>query len=91
MPQIIWTILINYAFVNNSIQYKRSFVKLNPQSNTDFTQVTCVPLFYYTVKLGYNKLGYNELPVKRNKSFPLFLSKIYDYYNNELGYNEFGL
>ncbi len=31
----------------NSIQYKRSFVNINPQSNTDFTQVTCTVHFYY--------------------------------------------
>ncbi len=31
-----------------------------------------------TVKLGYNKLGYNELPVITNKSFPFFQSKIND-------------
>ena len=33
--------------LNNSIQYKRSFVNINPQSNTDFTQVTCTVHFYY--------------------------------------------
>jgi hypothetical protein len=34
--------------LNNSIRYKRSFVNINPQSNTDFTQVTCTVNFYYT-------------------------------------------
>jgi len=33
--------------LNNSIRYKRSFVNINPQSNTDFTQVTCTVHFYY--------------------------------------------
>ncbi len=32
-----------------------------------------------TVKLGYNELGYNELPVITNKSFPFFQSEINDY------------
>jgi hypothetical protein len=34
--------------LNNSIRYKRSFVNINPQSNTDFTQVTCTVHFYYS-------------------------------------------
>jgi hypothetical protein len=33
--------------LNNSIRYKRSFVNINPQSNTDFTQVTCTVHLYY--------------------------------------------
>jgi hypothetical protein len=32
--------------LNNSIRYKRSFVNINPQSNTDFTQVTCTVHLY---------------------------------------------
>ena len=36
--------------LNNSIRYKRSFVNINPQSNTDFTQVTCTVHFYYNAK-----------------------------------------
>ncbi len=39
--------------LNNSIRYKRSFVNINPQSNTDFTQVTCTVRFYYTLTI-YN-------------------------------------
>ena len=35
--------------LNNSIRYKRSFVNINPQSNTDFTQVTCTVHFYYNL------------------------------------------
>ncbi len=34
--------------LNNSIRYKRSFVNINPQSNTDFTQVTCTVHYYYS-------------------------------------------
>ena len=36
--------------LNNSIRYKRSFVNINPQSNTDFTQVTCTVHFYYSMR-----------------------------------------
>ena len=43
---------------------------------------------YYTVKLGYNELDYNELPVITNKFFQFFSPKIHIYYINELGYNE---
>jgi hypothetical protein len=42
--------------LNNSIRYKRSFVNINPQSNTDFTQVTCTVNFYYTVKKEHSHL-----------------------------------
>jgi hypothetical protein len=43
--------------LNNSIRYKRSFVNINPQSNTDFTQVTCTVHFYYK-ELAGNKIKY---------------------------------
>jgi hypothetical protein len=42
--------------LNNSIRYKRSFVNINPQSNTDFTQVTCTVHFYYNFVLHYDKI-----------------------------------
>ncbi len=44
---------------------------------------------YYTVKLGYNELGYNELPVIMNKFFQFFQSQINIIYINLPGYNEF--
>jgi hypothetical protein len=44
-----------------------------------------------TVKLGYNELGYNELPVITNKFCPFFQSQIHVHYINQLGYNEFRL
>jgi hypothetical protein len=43
----------------------------------------------HTVKLGYNELGYNELPVITNIFFSFFQSQIQVYYINLPGYNEF--
>ena len=45
-------------------------------------------ILYYTVKLGYNELGYNELPVITNNFFPFFQSQNSYLLHNELGYNE---
>ncbi len=42
----------------------------------------------YTVKLGYNELGYNELPVITNRFFQFFQSQIQAYYIIQPGYNE---
>jgi hypothetical protein len=53
---------------------------LYPELKVFYCQETLTKV--YTVKLGYNELGYNELPVITNKSFPLFQYKINDYYNN---------
>ena len=39
----------------------------------------------FTVKLGYNVLGYRELPVITNNFFQYFQSKIYVYYIIQLG------
>ncbi len=44
-----------------------------------------------TVKLGYNKLGYNELLVTTNIFFDIFQSKIHVYCIIQLGYNKFRL
>ena len=49
--------------LNNSIRYKRSFVNINPQSNTDFTQVTCTVHFYYNFSISRpNELLYQIQP-----------------------------
>jgi hypothetical protein len=45
----------------------------------------------HTVKLGYNELGYNELPVITNIFFSFFQSQIQVYYINLPGYYEFRL
>ena len=42
----------------------------------------------YTVKLGYNKQGYNKLPVVTNKFFSFFQSQIHTCYTDKLGYKE---
>jgi hypothetical protein len=44
-----------------------------------------------TVKLGYDKIGYNKLPAITNNFFQYFQSQIYVYYIIQLGYNEFRL
>jgi hypothetical protein len=36
-----------------------------------------IELIKYTVKLGYNELGYNEFPVITNKFSPFFSPKIH--------------
>jgi hypothetical protein len=53
---------------------------LYPELKVFYCQETLTKV--YTVKLGNNELGYNELPVIMNKSFPLFQYKINYYYNN---------
>ncbi len=40
------------------------------------------------MKLGYNKLGYNELQVKTNRFFQFFQSQIQAYFIIQPGYNE---
>jgi hypothetical protein len=45
--------------------------------------------FSTTVKLGYNELGYNELPLITNKFFQFFQSQMHIIYINLPGYNEF--
>ncbi len=42
----------------------------------------------YTVKLGYNELGYIELPVITNRFFQIFQSQIQAYYIIQPGSNE---
>ncbi len=45
--------------------------------------------FSLTVKLGYNELGCNELPVITNKFFQFFQSQIHIIYIKLPGYSEF--
>jgi hypothetical protein len=42
----------------------------------------------YAVKLGYNELGYNKLPVITNRFFQFFQSQIQAYYIIQPGSNE---
>ena len=41
------------------------------QHINDNKEISFSPLLLYTVKLGYNELGYNELPVIINKKISL--------------------
>ena len=49
--------------LNNSIRYKRSFVNINPQSNTDLLKVTCTVHFYYTSNSSHTQETKKKLSV----------------------------